>query len=71
MAGRSPKSQGEIELFAQLHVTAFLWWDFFTLAEELSKSPANEAGTRTAIRRYYYACHNGAKPRVRLQHTEL
>jgi hypothetical protein len=50
---------------------AFDWWDFFALAEELSKSPSNEAGARTAISRYYYACHNVAKPQFYLQHAEL
>jgi hypothetical protein len=49
----------------------FDWWDFFALAEELSKAPGNEAGVRTAISRYYYACHNVAKPRFGLQHTPL
>jgi hypothetical protein len=27
----------------------FEWWDFFELAEELSKSPASEAGARTQL----------------------
>ncbi len=50
---------------------AFDWWDFFAFAEELAKSPGSEASARTAISRYYYACHNIAKPRFSLQHTEL
>lgn len=49
----------------------FDWWEFFNLAEALSKSPANEAGARTAISRYYYACHNIARPKFHLDHTEL
>src|SRR5579864_3235291 len=50
---------------------AFEWLDFFTLAEELLQSPLNEAKARTAISRFYYACHNLAKPRFAMQHTEL
>jgi len=46
----------------------FDWWDFFAIAEEFSKSPNDEALSRSAISRYYYACHNVARPYFQTAH---
>src|SRR5579872_3126286 len=54
-----------------MRLMAFDWWDFFAFAEQLAKSHESEASARTAISRYYYACHNIAKPEFGLQHTQL
>jgi len=42
----------------------FDWWEYLSLAEELSKSPKDEARARSAISRAYYACYHQARRRL-------